>query len=96
MMSPKLLEIDRTIRNLSLAEQQWLLDRLTKQVQERTQSRGKFSDLEAIKQQLEDMANDPDIQREIAEINQEFAIAEMDGLENVPHSSVYLCVSVVK
>jgi hypothetical protein len=96
MMSPKLLEIDRTIRNLSLAEQQWLLERLTKQVQCQKQSRGKFADMEAIKQQLEDMANDPDIQREIAEINQEFAIAEMDGLENVPDSSVYLCVSVVK
>jgi hypothetical protein len=83
MMSPKLLEIDRTIRNLSLAEQQWLLERLNKQVQERTQSRGKFADLEAIKQQLEDMANDPDMQREISEINQEFAITEMDGLENL-------------
>jgi hypothetical protein len=63
MMSPKLLEIDRTIRNLSLAEQQWLLERLSKQVQDRTQSRGKFADLQAIKQQLEDMANDPDMQR---------------------------------
>ena len=83
MMSPKLLEIDRTIRNLSLAEQQWLLERLTKQVQERTQSRGKFSDRKAIKQQLEEMANDPDIQREMAEIDREFAITEMDGLENL-------------
>jgi hypothetical protein len=80
---------------LSLAEQQWLLERLTKQVQERTQSRGKFADLQAINQQLEDMANDPDMQREIADINQEFAIAEMDGLENVPLCSVSLCVSVV-
>ncbi len=83
MMSPKLLEIDRTIRNLSLAEQQWLLERLTKQIQCQKQSSGKFSDLEAIKQQLENMANDPDIQREIAEINQEFALAEMDGLESL-------------
>ena len=48
---------------------------------DRSQSSGKFSDMEAIKQQLKEMANDPDIQREIAEINQEFAIAEMDGLE---------------
>ncbi len=28
------------------------------------------------------MAADPDIQREVREINEEFAVAEMDGLEN--------------
>jgi len=37
--------------------------------------------MEAIKQQLEEMAKDPDIQREIADIDREFAITEMDGLE---------------
>lgn len=83
MMSPKLLELDRTIRNLSLAEQQWLLDRLTKQIQNNHQSSGKFSDQSSIERQLQAMANDPDIQREMTKINREFEIAEMDGLEDL-------------
>jgi hypothetical protein len=32
---------------------------------------------------LAEMANDPEIQAEIAAINTEFAIAEMDGLEDL-------------
>ncbi|MEB3885745.1 hypothetical protein [Lyngbya sp. CCY1209] len=82
MISPKLLELAREVRNLSLSEQQWLLERLAKQVQSQTKSTGKFSDPSAVERQLQELAEDPDIQREIAEINREFAIAEMDGLED--------------
>jgi len=32
--------------------------------------------------QIKEMASDPDIQAEIAAINQEFAVTEMDGLSD--------------
>jgi hypothetical protein len=34
-------------------------------------------------EELAAMANDPDIQAEIAAMNQEFAVTEMDGVENL-------------
>jgi hypothetical protein len=72
MQSTKLLEIERTIRDLSLEEQQWLLERLTQQVQSQTQKNRKFSDKAMLKQQLEIMAYDPEIQEELAAIDREF------------------------
>lgn len=33
---------------------------------------------------LEDMANDADIQADMAQINKEFAVADNDGLEDLP------------
>jgi len=83
MMSPNLLEIERSIRALSLEEQQWLLDRLTRQVRERTHTADKFADATYMEAQIRAMANDPDIQAEIAAINEEFAVTEMDGLSGV-------------
>ncbi len=44
--------------------------------------KSKFSDPSAIQKQLEEMAQDADIQREIQAINQEFEVTEMDGLAN--------------
>ncbi|MBP0021871.1 MAG: hypothetical protein J7647_30485 [Cyanobacteria bacterium SBLK] len=82
MMSPELLELDRALQNLSLAEQQWLLERLTQQIRDRIQSTSQFVGLSSLEKQLEDLASDPDIQKEIKAIEGEFAIAEMDGLEN--------------
>lgn len=81
MISPKLLEITRDIRQLSLSEQQWLLNQLVKQVQSQTQNTGKFSNLSVIENQLQELAQDPEIKKELQVINQEFAITEMDGLE---------------
>lgn len=81
-MSPELLELDRALQNLSLAEQQWLLERLTQQIRDRIQSTSQFVGLSSLEKQLEDLASDPDIQKEIKAIEGEFAIAEMDGLEN--------------
>ena len=83
MMSANLLEIERSIRALSLEEQQWLLDRLTRQVRERTHTADKFADAAYMEAQIRAMANDPDIQSEIAAINEEFAVTEMDGLSGV-------------
>ena len=83
MVSPNLLEIERSIRALSLEEQQWLLKRLTRQVQERTLTAAKFADAAYMEAQIKAMASDPDIQAEIAAINEEFAGTEMDGFSGL-------------
>jgi hypothetical protein len=77
-MSNQLLEIEKAINSLSLDEQKWLLHRLTEQIQQKSTNILKE---DTLKEQLETMANDPDIQAEIALINQEFMITEMDGID---------------
>lgn len=81
MKSNQLLQIERTIGYLSLQEQQWLLERLTQKVQAQTPKNGTFSDKVMIKQQLEIMAYDPEIQQELAAIDREFHGVELDGLD---------------
>ncbi|MEH2324212.1 MAG: hypothetical protein V7K32_11665 [Nostoc sp.] len=71
MNSPHLLKIERDINSLSLVELEWLLEYITKQVQEKKQGANKFTDVNYINQQLAAMANDSDIQAEIAAINHE-------------------------
>lgn len=83
MISPHLLEIERSIRTLSLEEQEWLLERIKRQVQEKKLTAYKFIDKKYTNEQLAAMANDLDIQTEIAEINEEFPVTEMDGLKKV-------------
>lgn len=83
MISQTLLELERSICSLSIEEQLWLLERIARQVRERTYPANKLADAKYMKQQIVAMANDPDIQVEIAAINQEFIIAEMDGLEGL-------------
>lgn len=80
MISPHLLEIERSIRTLSLEEQEWLLERIKRQVQEKKLIAYKFIDKKYMNEQLAAMANDLDIQTEIAEINEEFTVTEIDGL----------------
>lgn len=77
------MEIERSIRALSLKEQQWLLERITQQVQERIQTADKFADAPYMEEQIKAMADDPDIIAEIAAINDEFGVTELDGLEEV-------------
>ncbi len=76
MNMPILTEMENNIRRLSLAEQLWLMERLVQRIKENTiNERSRFeSDLIA-------MANDPQIQRELREIEEEFAFAEADGLD---------------
>jgi uncharacterized protein YicC (UPF0701 family) len=80
MISPHLQAIERDIRTLSLAELEWLLELIAKQVQDRKQTSAKFTDMQYMKEELATMANDLDIQAEIASINSEFSITEIDGL----------------
>lgn len=83
MVSPNLLEIERSILALSLEEQQWLLERLNQKVQMRKLTADQLADVTYMESQIRAMANDPDIQSEIAAINKEFAITEMDGLSSL-------------
>ena len=83
MVSPNLLEIERSILALSLEEQQWLLERLNQKVQMRKLTADQLADVTYMESQIRAMANDPDIQSEIAAINKEFAITEMDGLSGL-------------
>lgn len=64
MISRTLLEIERSIRALSLEEQLWLLERIARQVREKQHITNKFAD--EISTELAAMASDPDIQAEIA------------------------------
>jgi hypothetical protein len=70
MASQNLLEIERAIASLSAREKLWLLERIARQLREPDEA------------ELSEMANDPEIQAEIAAINQEFALTEMDGLQS--------------
>ncbi|MCV3214492.1 hypothetical protein OGM63_13375 [Plectonema radiosum NIES-515] len=83
MISPNLLEIERSIGTLSLEEQEWLLERIKRQVQEKKLTAYKFIDKKYTNEQLAAMTKDLDIQTEIAENNKEFPVTEIDGLEKV-------------
>jgi hypothetical protein len=75
-MSHSLLQdIEAKIDQLSADEKQILLDRLAQQVRMAKNANAQVAAT------LARMAADPDIQREIAAITQEFADAEGDGLE---------------
>ncbi|QSJ20605.1 hypothetical protein JYQ62_02990 [Nostoc sp. UHCC 0702] len=81
MNSPHLLKIERELRALSLEELEWLLKLMTRQVQEKKQISDKLTDVKYMNKQLAAMANDLDIQTEIASINNEFGVTEMDDLQ---------------
>lgn len=88
MISQNVLEIEQSIRRLSLEEQQWLLARISQQVQQRTDAGTadagtQFADASYMEAQIRQMANDPDIQTELAAIEREFAVTELDGLEEL-------------
>jgi hypothetical protein len=75
--SPTVERLVADIGHLTLAEQLDLIEQLARQIRSRATSP------EAGVDELERMASDPDIQREIAQINAEFAPAENDGLANL-------------
>jgi len=63
-------------KRLSTSEQQWLIERLIRHLNETTTKR--TCDLD---QPLALMASDPEIQNELERIEREFSYAESDGLE---------------
>lgn len=76
MRTPILSQMEDSISRLSLSEQLWLMERLVQRIKENTvNQKSQFeSDLIA-------MADDPQIQRELREIEEEFAFVEADGLD---------------
>jgi hypothetical protein len=76
MNMPILSQMEDRISRLSLDEQIWLMERLVQRIKENIiNPRSQFeNDLIA-------MANDPEVQSELREIEKEFAFAEMDGLD---------------
>jgi hypothetical protein len=83
MLSQSLLAIEQSIYSLSAQEKLWLLERIAHQLQGDTQTLNYPLGSKDMEIALADMANDPEIQAEIAAINTEYAIAEMDGLEGL-------------
>jgi hypothetical protein len=75
MANPELDRLESAIGQLSFTDQLWLMDRLAQRIRER--SPHLTSDQN---QQLEAMAGDPAIRRELQEIEVEFAQTEHDGL----------------
>ncbi|MDY6899425.1 MAG: hypothetical protein SWZ49_15295 [Cyanobacteriota bacterium] len=65
MISPELLEIDRSIRDLSLEEQMWLLESLVKNLRKKTNINNFPLNSQDIEKEMAEMANDNDIQAEI-------------------------------
>jgi hypothetical protein len=70
-----LSQIEARLDELSFAEQLWLLERLAQRL------RAQMIVHSPLEQQLAAMAEDPDIQRELQRIEEEFAPAAADGLE---------------
>ncbi len=65
--------------DLSLPEQLWLMERLARQIRHHAlPDTHEAQDL--LERQLATMASDPDIQRELCDIEAEFAVTEADGL----------------
>ena len=77
MNQPVISQIEDTFSKLSVSEQLLLIERLVHQVHKKTLKQS--TDLE---NQLTLMAADPQIQNELERIEEEFAYAEADGLEN--------------
>jgi hypothetical protein len=76
MSSVPLVQIEDAIRQLSYDERLWLIERLVHGL--RHCSRGARPPSNTA---LAEMAADPEMRRELAQIAQEFTLAEMDGLE---------------
>ena len=67
--------IESDIGQLSLAEQLWPMERLDRRIRERT-----LRTQTVLESELAAMESDPDIQRELQQIEAELAGTEADGL----------------
>jgi hypothetical protein len=73
MKSTSLQTIEKELPRLSQQEQLWLIEHLAQQLR-KEQRREEF------RAAMEAMANDPEIQAENRRIQEEFSVAEEDGL----------------
>jgi hypothetical protein len=77
MHASVLSQIEERITQLPVDEQLWLIERVAQRLRESMRKQRAFD------AQLVAMAADPDIQREIHQIDEEFAETESDGLETL-------------
>lgn len=73
-------QIEQSINNLAREKQLLLVERIIHNIRFSAAPDTNTPTPETLEKQLENMANDPEIQAEIKRINQEFMITEMDGL----------------
>ena len=77
MPAPSLLsKLEENISRLSLDDQLLLIERVSHRIREN------ISDKTDDDAQLSEMAADPEIQRELQKIKNEFSTTERDGLDN--------------
>ncbi len=76
MNMPILSQMENSISQLSLAEQLWLIERLVQRIRGNT-----ISQQSQFENDLVAMADDPQIQNELRQIEEEFTFAEADGLD---------------
>lgn len=79
MTTATLERIETDIAQLSFTEQLWLMERLAYRIRQHT-----LHPLIVQEHDLAAMAADPAIQQEIRQIETEFALADMDGLDREP------------
>ena len=77
MHASVLSQIEERITQLPVDEQLWLIERVVQRLRESMRTQHAFE------AQLVAMATDPDIQREIHQIDEEFAETESDGLDTL-------------
>ena len=77
MISPNLLEIERSILALSVEEQLWLLESIARQIRENEYAKDKLANANNLEEQLQVTDIEPKIETKIAAINDEFAISEI-------------------
>jgi hypothetical protein len=76
MSNIALERLEADISQLSLSDQLWLIERLAQRIRQRT-----LPDQPTLESQLAAMASDPDIQRELRQIESDFAGTDLDGLD---------------
>ncbi|MEH2079569.1 MAG: hypothetical protein V7K89_06000 [Nostoc sp.] len=77
MISPNLLEIERSILALSVEEQLWLLESIARQIRENKYTKDKLANVNNLEEQLQVTAIEPKIETKFAAITDEFAISEI-------------------
>ena len=79
MYATSMERIEAEISQLPFPDQLWLMERMIHRLRIQTQS-----PRPSLESQLAVMAYDPEMQRELREIEMEFAGTETDGLDSVP------------
>ncbi len=77
MTESRLSQLEAAVDELSLTEQLWLVERLVQRIRVRSLRSPTINDDE-----FEQMARDPSIQRELKQVETEFAVADCDGLDD--------------